>query len=157
MTDLDDVKRAVEDVLPVVDAHADATYRDRRLPDAVVDALAGTGINRLLLPIELGGIDAGRRRPHRITSSASPPSTGARRGAPSSAPGATCSPATCRPRGPARVFADPDQGNATMLAPAGTLDPADDGHRLSGRWPFTSNCLHSDWLGLGAVPRTGGR
>ena len=82
MTDLDDVRRAVEGVLPAVDAHADATYRDRRLPDAVVDALAGTGINRLLLR---------------------------------------------------------------------TLDPAADGHRLSGRWPFTSNCLHSDWLGLGAV------
>src|SRR6266540_470657 len=56
------------------------------------------------------------------------------------------------PEGARRVFADRDQGSATMLAPAGTLTDDGDGHgyRLSGRWPFTSNCLHSEWIGLGA-------
>ena len=75
---------------------------------------------------------------------------GARPGAPSSAPGATSSPATCPRDGARRVFADRDQGSATMLAPAGTLTDHGHGYRLSGRWPFTSNCLHSEWIGLGA-------
>ena len=38
-----------------------------------------------------------------------------------------------------------------MLAPAGTLTDHGHGYRLSGRWPFTSNCLHSEWIGLGAL------
>ena len=48
------------------------------------------------------------------------------------------------------VFADPDQGNATMFAPTGRILVNDGQHVLSGRWPFTSNCLHSEWVGLGA-------
>ena len=51
--------------------------------------------------------------------------------------------------GAKEVFADPDQGNATMFAPTGTVV---DGV-LNGRWPFTSNCLHSAWAGLGAIAR----
>jgi hypothetical protein len=45
------------------------------------------------------------------------------------------------------VFADPDQGNATMFAPSAIV-AADGRHgRLSGRWAFTSNCLHRTWAG----------
>ncbi len=150
MTDLDDVRQAVEGVLPAVDAHADTTYRDRRLPDEVVDALAGTGINRLLLPTELGGIDAGVDDLIEITSSIAAVD-GSTAWCAVIGAGSNLFAGYLPPDGARRVFADPDQGSATMLAPAGTLDPAADGHRLSGRWPFTSNCLHSDWLGLGAV------
>ena len=48
------------------------------------------------------------------------------------------------------VFADPDQGNATMFAPTGRIVLDGDRHVLDGRWSFTSNCLHSAWAGLGA-------
>jgi alkylation response protein AidB-like acyl-CoA dehydrogenase len=49
------------------------------------------------------------------------------------------------------VFADPDQGNATMFGPYGRLTDHGDHIRLAGRWPFASNCLHSGWIGLGAL------
>ena len=48
------------------------------------------------------------------------------------------------------IFADPDQGNATMFAPTGRIVRDGDRHVLNGRWSFTSNCLHSEWAGLGA-------
>jgi alkylation response protein AidB-like acyl-CoA dehydrogenase len=58
--------------------------------------------------------------------------------------------------GARHVFADPDQGNATMFAPTGTVDVKGRGGRLTGRWAFTSNCLHSAWAGLGATVRRDG-
>ena len=52
--------------------------------------------------------------------------------------------------GAREVFADPDQGNATMFAPSGVVCVGGGGRlgRLDGRWAFTSNCLHSKWAGL---------
>src|SRR5262249_56812869 len=37
-----------------------------------------------------------------------------------------------------------------MFAPVGRVINDDGRATLSGRWPFTSNCLHSAWIGLGA-------
>ncbi len=55
------------------------------------------------------------------------------------------------PDGAAEVFADPDQSNASMFAPLGDAAAAPDGTlRLTGRWPFTSNCEQAAWIGLGA-------
>jgi alkylation response protein AidB-like acyl-CoA dehydrogenase len=51
--------------------------------------------------------------------------------------------------GAREVFADPDQGNATMFAPTGLVTADGRYGRLTGRWAFTSNCLHSTWAGLG--------
>jgi alkylation response protein AidB-like acyl-CoA dehydrogenase len=52
------VKRAIADVLATMRARAGHAEHARRLPDEVVAALRHTGINRLLLPVELGGMDA---------------------------------------------------------------------------------------------------
>jgi alkylation response protein AidB-like acyl-CoA dehydrogenase len=49
------------------------------------------------------------------------------------------------------VFADPDQGSASMFAPAGRLSGTGGRYRLSGQWPFASNVLHSAWIALGAL------
>ncbi len=50
------------------------------------------------------------------------------------------------------VFADPDRSNAGMFAPVATVSPAGDGtYRLTGRWPYTSNCEQAAWFGLAAT------
>jgi alkylation response protein AidB-like acyl-CoA dehydrogenase len=44
-----------------------------------------------------------------------------------------------------------------MFAPSGRIADVDGWWVLNGRWPFTSNCLHSSWVGLGAlIERPGG-
>ena len=142
--------RAVEAALPVVRAHVADGERDRRLSDDVVQALRATGINRLLLPEELGGYDApvtdimdiGELIATVDGSAAWCAIIGA---------GSNLFAGYMPLAGARRVFADADQGNATMVAPAGTLTGDEGGYRLSGRWPFTSNCLHGAWVGLGAV------
>ena len=47
------------------------------------------------------------------------------------------------------MLADPDQGSASMFAPAGRLTGGPGRLRLAGRCPFAGNVLHSEWIGLG--------
>src|SRR5690349_17444307 len=51
-------KRAVDGILELIRGSADEIERGRRLPDTVVAAMRDTGLNRLLIPAELGGIEA---------------------------------------------------------------------------------------------------
>jgi indole-3-acetate monooxygenase len=143
-------KRAVDGILDLVRAAADEIERSRRLPEAVVAALRNTGINRLLVPAALGGMEAPITDVMDIMEriAAVDGSTGwcAAIGAGSNV-FAGYMPAT----GAGIVFADPDQGNATMFAPLGRVVSDHGRATLSGRWPFTSNCLHSAWVGLGAL------
>ncbi len=57
--------------------------------------------------------------------------------------------------GAREVFADPDRSSATMFAPLGVLDGDDGSWRLTGRWPFVSNCVHAEWIGVVARLRRG--
>jgi alkylation response protein AidB-like acyl-CoA dehydrogenase len=144
------VRHAVVEALPIIRAAADEGDRSRRLAAPVVDAFRASGLNRLLLPVELGGLDAPVADILDIveligTADGSSAWCGV------IGTGSNLFAGYLPVEAARRVFADRDQGSATMLAPAGTLVPADGGFRLSGRWPFTSNCLHSDWIGLGAV------
>ncbi|MCP3933861.1 MAG: flavin-dependent monooxygenase [Actinomycetia bacterium] len=49
---------------------------------------------------------------------------------------------------------DPDIQTSSAYAPTGTVELADGGFRLSGRWPFSSGCDPSDWALLGGVVPT---
>jgi indole-3-acetate monooxygenase len=145
-----DVRAAVERVLPLVADRVDAMERKGRLDDDVVAALRDTGLNGLAVPAALGGLEAPVLDAVDIFE----------RIAAVDGSTAWCSViaggsnvfAGYLPEAAARViFADPDQGSATMFAPAGRLAPDDGRMRLTGRWPFASNCLHSGWIGLGAL------
>jgi alkylation response protein AidB-like acyl-CoA dehydrogenase len=135
----------VDAALTVVADHVAAIERERRLPDDVVAALRSSGLNRALVPSVLGGsqscvvdvLDAVSRVAAVDGSAGWCAAIGA---------GSNVFSGYMPERGARDVFADPDQGNATMFAPAGTVDHG----MLNGRWPFTSNCLHSVWAGLGA-------
>jgi indole-3-acetate monooxygenase len=139
----------LDPLLDVVAGAVEEIERSRRLPDRVVAALRQSGIHRLAVPGELGGLEATVSDAMDVFEriAAVDGSTGwcAVIGAGSNVF------AGLLPEESARViFADPDQGNATMFAPTGRILPNGDRHLLNGRWSFTSNCLHSEWAGLGA-------
>jgi indole-3-acetate monooxygenase len=146
-----DVREAVDDVLGLVAKRADDVEDERRLAEDVVLALRRSGINRLAIPVELGGLAAPVADTveliERIAAVDASTAWCATIGAGSNVF------AGYLPRAAAEeVFADPDQGNATMFAPCGKVARNGDGrHVLSGRWPFASNCRHSTWIGLGAL------
>jgi alkylation response protein AidB-like acyl-CoA dehydrogenase len=145
-----DVRRAVDGILGLVAKLADDVEVERRLPEELVLALRGTGINRLALPVALGGFEASVVETVDVFEriAAVDGSTGwcAVIGAGSNFFGGYITEAGARD-----VFADPDQGSATMFAPCGKVARVGGRPVLRGRWPFASNVLHSDWIGLGAL------
>ncbi|HMG44309.1 MAG TPA: acyl-CoA dehydrogenase family protein [Acidimicrobiales bacterium] len=141
---------SVDSILGLVRDRANETERTRRIPDDVVAALRRTGINRLVLPSVLGGLQAPvldlMDMTERIAAVDGSTAWCAVIGS-----GSNVFAGYMSEVGAGEVFADPDQGSATMFAPAGRVVETGGRHVLSGRWPFTSNCLHSAWVGLGAL------
>jgi alkylation response protein AidB-like acyl-CoA dehydrogenase len=138
----------VDDAVRVVAANVDAIERERRLPDAVVEALRASGLHRAAIPAVLGGTEA--PVPDVVDAVARVAAVDGSAGwCAAIGAGSNVFAGYMPEAGAKEVFGDPDQGNATMFAPTGTVV---DGV-LNGRWPFTSNCLHSAWAGLGAIAR----
>lgn len=149
------LKPSLNAVQDVVRAHADDIEDKRRLPDAVVEVIRGSGLNRLAIPAALGGRQAPVREMVKSVEAVAMVDGSAGWCAAIGASSNVFAGYLPEP-GARHVFADPDQGSATMFAPTGTVDVKGRGGRLTGRWPFTSNCLHSAWAGLGATVRRDG-
>jgi alkylation response protein AidB-like acyl-CoA dehydrogenase len=49
------------------------------------------------------------------------------------------------------VWEDPNTIVAASFIPAGKCEAASGGYRISGKWPFVSNCDNSDWYILGVM------
>jgi alkylation response protein AidB-like acyl-CoA dehydrogenase len=138
------------DVLALIADRAAAADESGHLDAEVVAALAATGINRLLLPAELGGFAVSPRRTVEVVEQLAA-SDGSTAWAAAIGFGTNHFAGYLPPDGAAEVFADPDRSNASMFAPLAEVTEAPDGTlRLTGRWPFTSNCEQAAWLGLAA-------
>jgi indole-3-acetate monooxygenase len=144
-----DVELTAE-ILTLIADRAAASDESGHLDPDVVAALAATGINRLLLPAELGGFAVSPRRTVEVVEQLAA-ADGSTAWAAAIGFGTNHFAGYLPPDGAAEVFADPDQSNAAMFAPLTEVTEAADGTlRLTGRWPFTSNCEQAAWLGLAA-------
>jgi indole-3-acetate monooxygenase len=143
-----DVRAAVERVLPLASERAGDMERKGRLDDDVVAALRDTGLHRIAVPAALGGLEVPVLDAVDIFE----------RIAAVDASTAWCSViaagsnlfAGYLDEAAARwVFADPDQGNATMFGPHGRLTRGSDGaRRLSGRCRLAASspaCRPATW------------
>jgi indole-3-acetate monooxygenase len=138
------------DVLDLVADRAVAADESGHLDPQVVAALTATGINRLLLPTELGGFAASPRHTVEVVEQLAAVD-GSAAWAAAIGFGTNHFAGYLPPDGAAEVFADPDQSNAAMFATLAEATEARDGTmRLTGRWPFTSNCEQAAWIGLAA-------
>jgi alkylation response protein AidB-like acyl-CoA dehydrogenase len=139
-----------DDVLALVADRAPASDESGQLDPRVIAALAAAGINRLSLPVELGGFAASPRRSVEVVEQLAAVD-GSTAWAAGIGFGTGIFAGYLPPDGAAEVFADPDQSNAAMFAAMAEVTEASDGSlRLTGRWPFTSNCEQASWIGLGA-------
>lgn len=154
----DEITDAVRDVLPAVTAGANAADEQGYVPDTTVDALRSAGLFRMLQPARFGGAEDDPVRFFRMVRevAACCASTGWLASVLGVHPWQL---ALFPERAQHEVWdADPDGLAASSYAPAGQLEPADDGYRLTGRWRFSSGCEHATWLLLGAyVLGPGGR
>jgi 3-hydroxy-9,10-secoandrosta-1,3,5(10)-triene-9,17-dione monooxygenase len=151
----DDVGQAVvagvRDLLPVLRERAQETEDRRVVPAESVKALAETGFFRLLQPAAFGGHEADPvtfLTAVRLIASACG-STGWVASVLGVHPWQL---ALFPPRAQEEVWGgDPATRMSSSYAPTGRAEAADGGHRLTGRWSFSSGCDHATWALLGAI------
>jgi 3-hydroxy-9,10-secoandrosta-1,3,5(10)-triene-9,17-dione monooxygenase len=145
------VVAGVSDLLPVLRERAQETEDAREVPAESVKALTETGFFRLLQPSRFGGLEA---EPVTFL-------TAVRLIA--SACGSTGWVASVLGVHPWQLGLFPlraqdevwggDAGTriSSSYAPTGRAVAAAGGHRLNGRWSFSSGCAHATWVLLGAI------
>ena len=139
----------VRDLLPVLRERAQATEDARVVPDGSVKALAETGFFRLLQPARFGGLEADPVTFYtavRLIASACG-STGWVASVLGVHPWHI---GLFPPEAQQEVWADDQDTRASSsYAPTGRATAVDGGHRLTGRWSFSSGCNHATWVLLG--------
>ena len=125
--------------------------RERHLPDAWVAAYTDAGLLRTLVPRRFGGYEL---------SFSDALDAGIEIGRADGSAGWVFTYYTDHnylvalwpDQGQQDVWRDgPDTRVATSFVPHGTVQRADGGYRLSGRWPWCSGARHSDWIILGGL------
>jgi 3-hydroxy-9,10-secoandrosta-1,3,5(10)-triene-9,17-dione monooxygenase len=141
----------VRDLLPVLRERAQETEDARVVPTESVKAIEETGFFRLLQPARFGGHEA---EPITFLSAVR---------LLASACGSTGWVASVLgvhawqlalfpPPAQEEVWAgDPAARMSSSYAPTGRAEAVDGGHRLTGRWSFSSGCDHATWVLLGAI------
>lgn len=150
----DTARRAVEAtvaIVPELRERAEATARDRRLPQANVDALRRAGSLRTIQSTRNGGLGLGIRSHLDVMAALG-------RGCGSTAwvAGVVQAHSWLLSHFPAQgqddVYGDdPDAMVSAVIGPRGRAIRTASGYRLSGLWPFASGSERAKWLLLGAV------
>jgi len=145
------VVAGVRDLLPVLRERAQETEDARVVPADSVKTLEETGFFRLLQPARFGGLEA---EPVTFLSAVR---------LIASACGSTGWVASVLgvhawqlalfpPPAQQEVWGDdPAARMSSSYAPTGRAEAVAGGHRLTGRWSFSSGCDHAGWVLLGAI------
>src|SRR5689334_24873145 len=141
----------VTELLPILRQRAQETEDARVVPAESVKSLEETGFFRLLQPKTAGGLEADPvtfLTAVRLIASACG-STGWVASVLGVHPWQL---ALFPPRAQEEVWgADQATRMSSSYAPTGRAEAIDGGHRLTGRWSFSSGCGHATWVLLGAI------
>jgi 3-hydroxy-9,10-secoandrosta-1,3,5(10)-triene-9,17-dione monooxygenase len=150
-----EVIAGVRELLPTLRERAQETEDARVIPSDSIKALEGTGFFRLLQPAAFGGSEADPLTFYtavRLIASAC------------GSTGWVASVLGVHPwhlglfpaQAQQEVWGD-DQATlvSSSYAPTGKAVAADGGHRVSGRWSFSSGCDHASWVLLGQLVTDG--
>jgi indole-3-acetate monooxygenase len=154
-----DVLAAIERVRPVIEQYRDEAEQNRRLSDAVIEAIQKEGLFKIWTPKEYGGAEVDL--PTFMTAVEAMATIDCAAGWTfcNMATGGTTASRT--PAAGAREIFSGDVLGAGAVAPKGRAVPVDGGYWVSGRWPLTSGIYHADWIGAnclvfeGQAPRMG--
>src|SRR3954471_2616452 len=146
---------AVRDLLPVLRDRAQETEDARVVPADSIKALVETGFFRLLQPARFGGYEADPRT--FLTAVRLIAGACGSTGWVSSVVGVHPWQLALFPlAGQEEVWGDDrDTRMSSSYAPTGKATLTEGGHRLSGRWSFSSGCDHATWVLLGGIVRDG--
>src|SRR5271155_5227965 len=147
----DTVLAGVTDLLPAFRQRAQETEDRRALSAESVKALAETGFFRLLQPASFGGLQADPVM--FFTAVRLIAGAGGSTGWVASVVGVhPWQLALFPPQAQQDVWgADPATRMSSSYAPTGRARQQEGGHRLNGRWSFSSGCDHATWVLLGGI------
>jgi alkylation response protein AidB-like acyl-CoA dehydrogenase len=144
----------IDEVVSLVRERADEIEQGRRITDDVLSAFRAIGLNRMMVPAELGGDAANARDVYEIVEKIAT-ADGSAGWCAGIGAGSNYF-AGILPEDAAReVASDIDAPSCGVFAPMGKLRIDGDKATLNGRWSFASNCLHSTWIGVGAFASEG--
>ena len=145
------VVAGVRDLLPVLRERAQETEDAREVPADSVKALEETGFFRLLQPARFGGLEA--EPVTFLTAVRLIASACGSTGWVASVLGVHAwQLALFPPRAQEQVWGDDQAARmSSSYAPTGRAEAVAGGHRLTGRWSFSSGCDHAGWVLLGAI------
>jgi 3-hydroxy-9,10-secoandrosta-1,3,5(10)-triene-9,17-dione monooxygenase len=137
-------------VIPLLTANARRTETERRIPEESIDAMREAGIFRIMQPRRFGGLQADLRTKLEVTRELA-------RGCGSTAWAVSLMNASSylvglwSEQAQKDVWGEnPDNRIAGAFNPAERTEVVDGGFLISGKWPFSSGCLHAQW-GLGGI------
>jgi alkylation response protein AidB-like acyl-CoA dehydrogenase len=142
--------KAVRDLAPRIAAAADDIERERRLPAALVQALADANLFRMLVPSHLGGeeldLATSSMTSAKVAKADASTAWCLGQGATYGLEAVRFDPETAR-----RIWDDP-RGVVAVGPGSGTAHVVEGGYRLSGQWRFASGGHHATWLAARGVP-----
>ncbi|MFB6597742.1 3-hydroxy-9,10-secoandrosta-1,3,5(10)-triene-9,17-dione monooxygenase oxygenase subunit [Streptomyces diastaticus] len=145
------VLESVRTLLPGIGKRAAAADETRRIPESTIRELTDAGVFRMLQPVRHGGLESDPVDFYRVVRALS--AVCCSTGWLASILGVHAWQLGLFPRrAQDDVWGDdPDTRVSSSYAPVGRLTPVDGGHRLTGRWSFSSGCEHATWALLGAL------
>ena len=147
----------VQALKPVLRERAEQTDRDRRVSELTIADLRATGLFRALQPSRYGGFEFGFSDMVRMNLAVASGcgSTGWCAG---QAVIHNWIMALFPVEAQDEVWANPDAIVASSYLPVGKCEAVDGGYRISGQWPWASNCDNAEWFMVGAMipPREAG-
>ena len=146
----------VEALVPLLRENAQRTEEGRRVAEQNIEALTDAGVFRMTVGRRYGGYESSLQTQYDVLGAIAS-------GCPSTGWVATILTAMLWNAGmfsdeaQDEVFAQPGVRVASVFAVGGQARAADGGVIVSGRWPFNTGCLHSQWAILTALaPDDGG-
>jgi alkylation response protein AidB-like acyl-CoA dehydrogenase len=138
---------AARGLVPAIRANVERIEQERRLPDELVQALAESGIPRMLVPTSLGGGEVDPITQMEVLEALAY-ADGSVGWVASIASGTAWATSFLRPEVATELLRDP---GAIIVGSFGSpfggrAVAVDGGYRVSGRWPFASGSPHATWL-----------
>jgi len=151
---------SVREIEPVIRAHAADAERERRLPDAVADAMRACGLYRLWRPRAFGGLEVDPMTAFRVLEEVSRIDSAAGWNLQLSS-AIDAMGAWFPDEGAKEIYGQPDASFGGSFFPSRRAVAADGGYHVTGQTPFVSGAHQAHWfLGLaqvydGDTPRLG--
>lgn len=141
-----------ERLMPLIEKHAAQNEAEQRLDDEVVDALVDSGIYRMWMPKELGGIELSPRESIRLLSNVAYADSAASWVLMASGLATGTTGAYIGDEAAAEIYSD---GGFGLIAGQGTrmgsAKQTEGGYLLSGDWQFASGIKHARYIHTAAV------